>query len=104
MILVRFVIHFFGIDYGAPYGHWVPYNFWSGVAGSFLTAAIAFAITWYFSHTCHDSFWCFRYGRYPAAGGTFTLCRHHHPDLAGQRPHRELIHALHREYMTKGPA
>ena len=98
MAVVRWLVHFFGCDYGAPYGHWVPYDFWSGVSGSFLSAGIAFLLTWYLSHTCHDSWRCLRYGRYPAAGGTFKLCRHHHPDMRGQRPYRELIERMHREW------
>lgn len=101
--LGHWVVHFFGCDYGAPYGHFVPYNFWSGVAGSFLSAALAAGIAWYLSHTCHDSWRCFRYGRYQAAGGTFRLCRHHHPDMRGQRPHREMISRLHAEW-KQGPA
>jgi hypothetical protein len=60
----------------------------------------AIIAAWY-HHTCHDSPWCLRHGRYPAAGGLFRLCRHHHPDLMGQRPHRELIHRLDREHKAR---
>jgi hypothetical protein len=100
--LVHWLVHFFGCDYGAPYGVWVPYDFWSGVSGSFFVGLTVFTVTWYLRHTCHDSWKCLRIGRFPAAGGTFRLCRHHHPDLCGRRPHRELIGRLHREYMA-GP-
>jgi hypothetical protein len=103
VFIIHFIIHFFGCDYTAAYGVFVPYDFWSGVSGSFLSAAIAVGVSWYVSHTCHDSWRCLRYGRYSAAGGTFKLCRHHHPDLRGQRPHRVLIERLHREYMARGP-
>jgi hypothetical protein len=98
---VRFLVHFFGCDYGAPYGQFVPYDFWSAPAGSFLVGAVVFLFGWYARHTCHDSRRCWRYGRFPAAGGTFRLCRHHHPDLRGQHPHRALIERLHREYLAR---
>jgi hypothetical protein len=75
---------------------------WSGVSGSFLVGVSAFLLTWYARSTCHAARWCLRIGRYPAAGGTFRLCRHHHPDLRGQRPRLELIERLHREYAARG--
>ena len=96
----HWAVHFFGCDYGASYGTWVPYDFWSGVSGSFLVGVVVFGTTWYAHHTCHDSWKCWRYAKYPAAGGTFRLCRHHHPDLRGRRPHRELIERLHREWQA----
>jgi hypothetical protein len=99
--VVHWLVHFFGCDYGAPYGVWVPYDFWSGVAGSFLVGVTVFLATWYVRSTCHDSWKCWRIGRYPAAGGVFKLCRHHHPDLRGQRPRRDLIERLHREYTAR---
>lgn len=34
------IIHETGVDYGGRYGHWVPYSFWSGIAGSFLIGVI----------------------------------------------------------------
>lgn len=101
MTVWYWLVHATGSDYGAPYGHFVPYSFWSGVAGSFLVGVITFLLLWYLHHTCRDSWKCWRVGRYPAAGGTFRLCRHHHPDLRGQRPHRELIARLHREHLAR---
>lgn len=101
MWLWRWLVHVTGSDYGLPYGHFGFYNFWSGFAGSFFIGVIAFCATWYLGHTCHDSWRCLRYGRYEAAGGMFRLCRHHHPDLRGKRPHRELIERLHREHMRR---
>jgi hypothetical protein len=97
----HWIVHFLGVDYGVAYGHWVWYNFWSGVAGSFLIGMSVFLVTWYLNHTCHDSWRCLRFGRYEAAGGIFKLCRHHHPDLRGQRPHGELIERLHHEHMGR---
>jgi hypothetical protein len=74
------------------------YGFWSGFGGSLLFSAAVLFPLWYYQHTCHDSFSCLRWGRYPAAGGIFKLCHRHHPDFAGQRPHRDLIRTLHRKY------
>lgn len=99
--LWHLLVHLAGIDYGLPYGHWSWYNFWSGIAGSFLMGTIAWFFLWYVHSTCHDSWHCLRFGRYPVAGGLFKTCRFHHPDLQGQRPHRELIHRMHREHLER---
>lgn len=94
-------VHLLGVDYQVVYGHWIWYNFWSGVAGSFLIGMIVFLLTYYLHHTCHNSRWCLRWGKYEAAGGLFKLCYRHHPDLDGVRPHRELIQRLHREHLER---
>jgi hypothetical protein len=87
-------MHFFGLDDAAgPY-----YLFWSGIAGSFLVNLATFVLVWYVHHTCHDSARCLRLGKYPAAGGMFKVCRHHHPDLKGVRPRRAHIAAWHQEW------
>jgi hypothetical protein len=78
-------------------GGW--YGSWSGVMGGlqvFQWAVIGGLLYW--NHSCHDSPWCLRWGRYPAAGGLFRLCRRHHPDLQGGRPRRDLIHQMHRDH------
>jgi hypothetical protein len=97
MLFLRWVTHFLGVDYGTTYGHWVWYNFWSGVAGSFLVGVITWSILYYLNHTCHAKTSCFRWGKYSAANGTFKLCYRHHPDFKGRKPTRELIHRLHEE-------
>jgi hypothetical protein len=97
IIIFHALVHFLGLDYGVAYGHLVWYNFWSGVAGSFLVASIVWTVAYYINHTCHDHPTCFRWGKYPAANGMFKLCWKHHPDM-GVRPHREMIRALHDEY------
>jgi hypothetical protein len=90
-------MHFFGLDNGAgPY-----YLFWSGVAGSFLVNVGTFILVWYIHHTCQDSPRCLRRGKYPAAGGMFRVCRHHHPDLRGVKPRRAHIHALHQAWTER---
>lgn len=92
-------MHGTGSDYSGRYGHIVPYSFWSGIAGSFLVGIAGFILLWYIHHTCQGSPWCWRVGKYQAAGGTFRVCRKHHPDLKGTRPRQHLIDRLHREYM-----
>lgn len=82
-------------------GGW--YGFWSGFAGGvrvFEWVVIGGLV--YYHHTCHDHPGCLRLGKYPAAGGLFKLCRHHHPDLRGERPSRDLIDRLHREHRERG--
>src|SRR5690348_10908503 len=96
--LWHWLVHTLGVDYGVTYGHWVWYNFWSGWAGSFAVGLIAYFTLFYWHHTCHAAWYCFRWGKFPAAGGTFMLCHKHHPDLVGKRPYLELIHRLHREH------
>lgn len=74
------------------------YGFWSGFGGTVLFSAMILAPPWYLQHTCHSAWWCLRWGHYEAAGGVFKVCRFHHPDLQGQRPHGELIKRLHHEW------
>ncbi|HEV2172900.1 MAG TPA: hypothetical protein VGR71_05000 [Nitrospira sp.] len=95
------IVHFLGVDYGVAYGHWIWYNFWSGWAGSFFVGILSYFFLFYWHHTCHGSVTCLRWGKYEAAGGLFKLCYRHHPDLAGKRPHHELIHRLHREHKER---
>lgn len=74
------------------------YGAWSGFFGAIQpTLAGTAALIWY-HHTCHNSPWCLRWGKYEAAGGLFKLCRHHHPDLQGERPHCDLIRRMHAEH------
>lgn len=96
----HWLVHVAGCDYGLPYGRFGFYNFWSGIAGSFLVGALVWMTLWWVNGTCHASPWCLRRGRHPAAGGTFRLCWKHHPDM-GERPHLEMIHRLHREHLER---
>lgn len=78
-------------------GGW--YGWWSGNAGGLqLFQWVVIGMVLYWHHTCHSSPWCLRWGKYEAAGGMFRLCRHHHPDLQGKRPRREMIHQLHADW------
>jgi hypothetical protein len=94
-------MHFLYVHLGIPgTGPW--YGFWSGFGGSVPDIAIITgASAWYLNHTCHDHPTCLRWGKYPAAGGLFKLCRHHHPDMKGNKPDREMIHRLHREHLDR---
>ena len=100
--MVTWVLTFLYVHFGiAGTGPW--YGFWSGIAGSFLVNVVTFLLVFYVHHTCHDHAWCLRWGKYPAAGGTFRLCRKHHPDMRGhQGTRRELIHMLHGEWKQPG--
>src|SRR5271154_1486529 len=73
-------------------GGW--YGFHSGLGGAAYVSVIPAVLILYWHHTCHHSPWCLRWGKYAAAGGMFRLCASHHPDLGGQRPHRDLIARL----------
>lgn len=86
-------MHLFGLDNAA--GPW--YLFWSGIAGSFLVNLATFFLVFYLHHTCHAGR-CWRWAKYPAAGGAFKVCRHHHPDLDGAKPSGEHIAAVHRAW------
>jgi hypothetical protein len=98
MSVWHLLVHLMGVDYGLPYGHWGWYNFWSGIAGSFIIAVVAWFFGYYIHHTCQDHPWCLRWGKYEAAGGLFKVCHKHHPKMAGQRPHRAMIARLHKEH------
>lgn len=62
------------------------YQWWSGIAGSFLLgggiwSGIGMA---YWHHQCHAPA-CLRLGKHPTADGTHRLCARHHPDLPDDR-------------------
>jgi hypothetical protein len=100
--VLHWLAHVTGCDYGLPYGRFSWYNLYSGFGGSVPDIMIPLSlIAWWYHRTCHDSPWCLRWGRYPAAGGMFYVCRHHHPDLLGRRPRRELIRRLHAEHQAR---
>jgi hypothetical protein len=99
--VLQWIVHVTGCDYGLPYGHFAWYNLYSGFSASYPWLIAGGGPIWYWHHTCHDSMWCLRWGKYPVAGGLFKTCRHHHPDLQGQRPHRDLIRRLHAEHQAR---
>jgi len=93
------LVHVLGLDYTGRYGHIVPYDFYSGLAGSFLVGLAAYLALFWWHQTCHYSWRCLRRGKHEAAGGVFRLCWKHHPDM-GEKPHRAMIHRLHREWQA----
>lgn len=56
-------------------GRW--YGFWSGIGGDL--AFVAAPLVLLRKHNCHVR-WCWRIGRHPVEGTTWTVCRKHHPD------------------------
>jgi hypothetical protein len=96
---VHLISHLFGLDNASG----PAYLFWSGIAGSFLVNLATFVLVLYVHHTCQDSWRCLRWGKYPAAGGMFKVCRHHHPDLRGIMPRRGHIAALHQAWREGRP-
>ena len=76
--------HLLGFDAGAPYGHIVPYNVWSGFGADVGEIAIVGGIaTLVRKHKCHVH-GCWRYARYPVEGTPYVVCYKHHPEM-GQK-------------------
>lgn len=93
---------------GGCWPHGLPttqYNELSGfpsIALPPLLTLAGVAVLWWWHHRCHQHR-CARPGRFPAAGGRFVTCRHHHPDPAvreGLRAHH--IHAAHQRWLSGG--
>lgn len=73
------------------------YQFWSGIAGSFVLGGgmWAAALTHYRRHVCQAPR-CLRLGRHRTADGLHYLCGRHHPDLPDRRLSLAEIHVRHR--------
>jgi hypothetical protein len=86
------VVHTMGVDFMAPYGHWVWYNFWSGFGSlTLLTTCLATPLLLYRKHNCHVA-GCWRIGRHKVSGTEYVVCRRHHPN--GAPTHEDVL----REY------
>lgn len=88
------------------FGHWLfhplvsrGYQFWSGIAGCFVSLGMFSGLLVGWRHVnCHAP-WCFRLGKHPTADGQFKLCRKHHPDLPDKQPDLREIHRIHDDYV-----
>jgi hypothetical protein len=79
------------------------YGYWSGFGSVFPWVLLGLggiftAVGLHWRHVnCHEK-GCPRIGRFPAAGGDFRYCGHHHPDWEGKHPSREHILARHERH------
>jgi hypothetical protein len=77
--------HIWGLD--NPAGPW--YTFWSGFGSDVGEFAIFGALlSVYLRHACHVD-GCWRIGRHPVEGTSYTVCKHHHPD--GAPTHEQVL-------------
>lgn len=95
--------HFLGTDSANA----TFYLFWSGFFAVLVFSAGLGGNAWIAArkHNCHQHR-CWRIGRYPVAGGTYTVCRRHHPDQAireqGVRAHHiRVAHDAHRSRIVR---
>jgi hypothetical protein len=86
------------------------YAWWSGFGSVFpwtllgLGGVLAVLRNHWKSVRCHSR-GCWRIGNYPAAGGAFRLCGHHHPDWEGRSAPIAHILAAHRiHHLGRGRA
>lgn len=70
---MHWLAHLLGLDNLS--GAW--YGFWSGIGGD--TAIVTPGLILARRHNCHVR-GCWRLGRHPVDGTTWTVCRRHHPD------------------------
>jgi hypothetical protein len=75
-VILHWLVHFIGVDYGAPYGHVIIYNFWSGIGSDLSEITLAGLIygAWR-KHSCHTK-GCWRIGRHQVDGTPW--CNKHH--------------------------
>jgi hypothetical protein len=78
-------IHMLGWDYGAAYGHIIPYDPWSGSISDFGLIAAAGAlfthsVLLWKNHTCPAAWWCWRRPQYQLGDTPHLICGYHHPD------------------------
>ncbi len=105
--LWHWIVHVTGCDYTAPYGHFVWYDFHSGIGSNLqLIAAILIApLILYRKHNCGQR-WCWRIGRHelkdPVTGLSHMLCRRHHPDHPGKPVSAEHVMRIHRQVHPGG--
>lgn len=92
------VAHFFGFDPGQGNGSF--YLFWSGAGSDIAELSI---LGWIYitlrRYNCHAA-GCWRIGRHPVEGTTYTVCRKHHPE---GKPAADLIRHRYHLYLGDRP-
>lgn len=75
--LWHWLVHAAGCDAGAPYGTFVPADFWAGIAGSFFIGLVVWVPGFWWHNQCsvHGCYW---YARRTTAAGE-RACWAHHP-------------------------
>lgn len=73
---------------------------WSGFFGAVQPSLLGVGVLAWYQHTCHDSPWCLRWGKYAVAGGIGKKCHRHHPDLRDhpRESHGALLDRLHEDW------
>lgn len=82
-LLVLFVLPaWFFEPLGVCTGRACGYQFWSGIAGSFLIGGGLWsgALGMYWHHSCHVGT-CIWPGRHPVEGTPYRTCKKHHPTV-----------------------
>lgn len=75
----RWACHALGFDYGAAYGTFVPYDFWSGFGSDVGEVVIIGGLISVVRRWNCEVHGCWRLGRHQTAAG-HRVCRVHHPD------------------------
>jgi len=84
MIIIHWLNHIMGSDYGLPYGHFAWYNLWSGFMGAVPDILLITGFwAWYASRNCHVHR-CWRVGLHAVDGIPYRTCRRHHPVMNGR--------------------
>lgn len=76
--LWRQLVHITGSDYGAAYGHFVWYSFWSGFGSGPVAWCVLIPLYW-LHHICHEQ-GCYRWGHPNTIG--IVRCRKHNPEVS----------------------
>jgi hypothetical protein len=81
-------------------GNGAHYLFWSGIGGILERALELAVIGWVLlrRHNCHQPR-CWRMGRFPVEGTTWTACHRHHPNP----PTKETIQQRYHLYAGRRP-
>ena len=70
-MIVHFIVHVLGVDYGFPYGHGNWYDFWSGFGSDLSELALLAGV--FHMVNCHEK-GCWRLGHH--VNGTVVCHKH----------------------------